>query len=420
MNTPFSFYLVFNPFFENENPELTQAHEFHAALKDTIQKDKNGHLYWGKIKSKSNKREIEFDKFESAIKHNIDNKKDTHLFISDYKYLWAAKITEVTQTPPDTEETLPFYAGKDVEIWFKVTDMTIVENTHNETSARISDLFIGSELAVNDFHNCESMNPYLSNIRYPLIVQDSREEYFFQGLGTDIEPTTHKVLKFNPMISNMGTKRISNCLTSFCFPRKVLEALPQAAKEAILSAEMDILDNRFNNVNEIAFSYLRSLEAILNHLFKKQIIKSGMGDEIYVDPKKGFIFSYKKSSDLIPIKDYTSSFSMPKIINFITHSISKNDLNFKKAFRDKPEFIEYITSSFSQSIKKYQLNEIRNMLAHPSGKNLTHEDALAIRANILGVGRKGIINGIYESYNPKLYSKLLDIQGNYKLEKAAA
>lgn len=169
MNIPFSFYLVFNPFFENENPELTQAHEFHAALKEVVQKNKDGHLYWGKIKSKSNNREIEFNKFESALKHNIDNGKDTHLFISDYKYLWAAKVTEVTQGTPSMSETLSFYEGKEVEIWFKIEDMTIVENTHSETSARISDLFIGNELAVNDFQNCDSMNPYLSNIRYPLM-----------------------------------------------------------------------------------------------------------------------------------------------------------------------------------------------------------------------------------------------------------
>ncbi len=39
MKTPFSFYLILNPFFENENPELTQAHKFHAAIKVAIRKD---------------------------------------------------------------------------------------------------------------------------------------------------------------------------------------------------------------------------------------------------------------------------------------------------------------------------------------------------------------------------------------------
>lgn len=413
MKTPFSFYLVFNPFFENDNPQLTQAHEFHANLKQVIEKNKSGHLYWGKIKSKSNNRDIEFEKFQDALKKNQDNQKDTHLFISDYKYLWAAKVTDITQDTPPISETLSFYEGKDVEIWFKIEDMTIIENTHGETSARIADFFIGQELAVNDFRNCESMNPYLSNIRYPLIIQDKRQEFFFKGLGSEIEPTTHKVLKYNPMISNMGTQRISNCLTSFCFPRKVLEALPQAAKEAILSAEMDILDNRFNNVNEIAFSYLRSLESIINHLFKKQILKAKMGSEIFVDPKKGFIYSYHKSGDLIPIEDYTSSFSIPKILNYITHAIKKDDLIFKKSFKDKSEFITYLTGPFSKLLETHKFTDIRNMLAHPSGKTLTHEDALAIRANILGVGRQGVINSLYQSYNPQLYSKLLDVRGSY-------
>ena len=268
MNIPFSFYLVFNPYLENENPEITQAHEFHSTLKELVKNDKAGSLFWGKIKSKSNNRDIEFDKFENAIKHNIDNSKDTHLFISDYKYLWVAKVKSVTKTTPSQEKTLSFYNGKDVEIWFEVSDMTIIENTHNETSSRLSDLYIDNEFALNDFKKCESMNPYLSNIRYPLIVQDRREEQFFQDLNSEIEQSTHKVLIYNPMVNNIGTQRITNCLTSFCFPRKVLESLPQAAKEAIFSAEIDILDNRYHNVNEIAFSYLRSLESILNYLFK--------------------------------------------------------------------------------------------------------------------------------------------------------
>ena len=145
-----------------------------------------------------------------------------------------------------------------------------------------------------------------------------------------------------------------------------------------------------------------------------------MEDEIFVDPKKGFIYTFCKSPDLIPIKDYTSSFSIPKILSFISHSINRNDLNFQKAFKGKPEFIKYLNGPFSDLINKYQLNDIRNLLAHPSGPTITNEDALAIRANILGVGKQGIINGLYESYNPKLYSKLLDIKVDCKDIKKAS
>ncbi len=70
----------------------------------------------------------------------------------------------------------PFYDGKNVEIWFKISDMDLVSSEYVETGYYLENLY-----AKNDFcsQELDSINPYLSGLRYPLIVQDRLSERYF-------------------------------------------------------------------------------------------------------------------------------------------------------------------------------------------------------------------------------------------------
>jgi hypothetical protein len=51
MTSPYHFYLVFNPFLDNKNPDQTQAHDFYSLLKERVTKNPESTLWWGKLKS---------------------------------------------------------------------------------------------------------------------------------------------------------------------------------------------------------------------------------------------------------------------------------------------------------------------------------------------------------------------------------
>lgn len=410
---PFHFYLVFNPFMENDNPDTTQAHDFYNALKDKVSRDPMASMFWGKLKSASRKGEIEFEKFKGALEFNIANKQSTHLYISDYEHLWVAKVKSVTTDAPKKTETLEFYSEKECEIWFEITDMDLLDNGHKEAAKSLSHFYIeNSDFMIPEVGEIETINPYLSKLRFPLIVQDKEQEEYFDNLATEIEPSTHLVLKSNPLIINKGSARVIDSLISYCFPKKVFDAIPHGARESLVTAELNILD--YQNFAGTAFNYLKSLEVILNHLIKKQIHLLKKENEFFVDEGRMSIYTFNKDNSLTPLVDFHKSISIKNLIYFFEINSSKNDELFTRVFKEKAEFVKFVKDGFKKELEKNQLVEIRNILAHDDSALLDHKDAMKVRKLVLGVGCSGLINELYRAYNPKLFSKLTQITGDYR------
>lgn len=419
MSSAFHFYLVFNPFMDNKNPDNTQAHDFYNLLKARVSKNPKDSLFWGKLKSSTRKEELEFEKFKKALEFNQKNGSITHLYVSDFEHLWVGKVESVSNNHPGDERTLPFYSGKEAEIWFEISDFDLLDNTHVETALTLRNLYIEeNEFMISEVGVIKGVNPYLSKLRYPLIVQDHEFEEYFENLGTEIQPHSHLVLKTNPIIVSKGAGRVTDALVSYCFPKKVFDYLPHGAKEALISAELNILD--FQNFRGTAFSYLKSLEITFNHLVINKIKVMKMEKEFFVNADKMLLGFNKNEHYDTALKDYHRSFSINSMINFFKRGSERNETIFAKAFRDKKEFCEYVTGEFSRELQKNQLVDLRNLLAHDDETKVSHEDAMRIRKIILGVGCIGLINKLYRAYNPKGYQELVEVQGNYKdLKKAA-
>ena len=116
---PYHFYVAFNPLFNGDRKQhKTQAHEFHSALKERVEKNPNSHMYWGKIQVSQYSEPLLFENYQKVLKENQELELDTHLYVTDYQHLWVGKVTEVFQEIPDHENALSFYQGKQVEIWF--------------------------------------------------------------------------------------------------------------------------------------------------------------------------------------------------------------------------------------------------------------------------------------------------------------
>ncbi len=127
------FYITFNPYLNTEHEhEYTQAHEFYDQLKELKLKKKTATMHWGKMIGADRTSNLNTAGFQSIITENLETNCSTHLYITDFQNLWVAKVDSIKDTISKKDKTLSFYEGKNVEIWFEITDMTLLEHNHED------------------------------------------------------------------------------------------------------------------------------------------------------------------------------------------------------------------------------------------------------------------------------------------------
>jgi hypothetical protein len=408
--SPIHFYLTFNPYLNTDyEGSYTQAHEFYDLLKDLVQKDKNATIFWGKMIGKDRESKLDLTVFEKVIQSNSEQGLSTHLYITDFQNLWVGRVNAITDTLPKKGNTLPFYEGKKVEIWFEISDFCLLEHNHEETANKISELYID-----NNHHDLKinGLSPFTTAIKYPCFIQDLAEEQYFDALDTN--EVSHLVLKHNPSINSTTSQQVLRCLHAYAFPESLYKKIPYAAKMEIETAEQDMLEQRHHNPGRIAFGYLKALEIIMNDLIIHHIKRKGFGGDFYVDntsmPPK--LFLQESKDHLIPLKQFPKNFSLNQLIYFMERCHNQNHLSFKKAFSEHKQFVRFVTSDLQQIIKDNQLINIRGILAHNNSAAISLSDAMAVRNLILGVGCKGLIHLAYQTFYPE-FRKMIQIEEDY-------
>ena len=407
MSAPVHFYLTFNPFLNSGyEHEYTQAHEFHDLLLEEVEKNKEASVFWGKMIGSGRKSDLDIGSFQKEISNNAENGESTHLYITDFQNIWVTKVKAVTNTIPKEAKTLSFYEGKKVEVWFEITDMTLLEHNHEETANKLSELYIDNQMSNLTING---LSPFTTGIKYPCFIQDLSEEQYFDELDTD--EFSHFILKPNAAVNTKGADHILRCIHTYAIHETMYKKLPHAAKIEIESAEIDMMEQRRHNVGRISFGYLKALEIIMNDLIIGHIKRNGFANDFFVDttcaPPKLFINQTKDY--YIPLKQFHKNFSINAISHFVDKCNTQNSLSFKKAFSEHKQFIKFMTGDLQKIIKENDFIGIRNKLAHNDGKIEIH-DAMAIRNLILGVGCKGIINMAYQCFYPELYKPLIKVQ----------
>lgn len=363
MKQTFHFFTVFNPLLKPTENFLTQAHEFHHLLKSKVKsEDHKAHLYWGKIKKTDKNKALCVEDYKNIVLENKRANRDTHLFISDFNFFWVAKVEEVTTKRPKPSETLSIYETEDVEIWFKIKDMDLLCDHPVATKEQIAKLSSGA---------VKSLNPHLSGLRYPLIVDDLSSELYFRKYKEE-----KRILLDNPLLVQDIIRRSQ---ISYTIPRSSFDKLPDIMKQKIIWSE-DLFANLHEKdphyqqkMSSVAFSYLKILEALLNHSLMKEI-------ELRIDSKKGF-------------------YSLPdmyKVLNrFIWQGHNVDELMMNTVHDEFWKFCKIDVRNFL-----HQNAGISPIHSVDSENSLSTAASLFIRNSMLGVGCKGILNEIIERYRP--------------------
>lgn len=411
------FYLTFNPYLnKNLEAQYTQAHEFHEFLLEQIKSKNSEFAYWGKIIGKDRESKVDLSKMQKVVSDNTELGVSTHLYITDFNHLWVAKVDAVTDkiTKKEMNLTLDFYQDKNVEVWFKISDFTLLEFETNETARKLSEFYIDNDYVEN---RIDGLSPFTTSIRYPTYIQDLAEDNIFDGLPEG----ERLVVNGHHAINNNSAGQVLRALHAYAFPEQLYQKLPHGAKSEIGLAEMDILENRHHNLGHIAFSYIKALEIILNDLVINHIKRSGFGDEFWVEhlehPPK--LHLEKVNEKCVTFNKFSKNFSIGQLVYFVYRCDKKGNFCFKKAYKDKKPFVNFLIKDLEKILADNQILEIRNLLAHQGFSAISQSDTLAVRNLILGIGCHGLIHKIYQTFYNQEFKNLARIEGDYRPKKAA-
>lgn len=399
---PYHFYVAFNPLFNQDQVYKTQAHEFYHKLKEKKHSDPNAHMFWGKIKLSDFSQPLNIANYKRVIDENEEVQLDTHIYVTDYQYLWVGKVSEVVKSIPNIQDTLPFYQNKQVEAWFKITDFDLISNDSKKTIEMMSQFFVDNEYY--DF-KLKEINPFSPSIRFPMIIQDSTYQRYFRNSE---HKTILRILDDNQNIHQSGTTlEINGIIPAYVIPEEHFKLLPENVRSEIFHAEILLVEaqtsgkkDRFK-LEQAILTYLKALETILNETFV-QHLKEQEGFRIYVtkdDPPK-FLRSAidRDKTKLMRLRDCHLNFNLSQIKMLLDTPAFFGHTTIDYVFRTRKEFWEYCRLELRATLKNESLVELRNSLTTPDHLNKHERELLLVRNILLGIGGKGIINQILQTY----------------------
>jgi hypothetical protein len=399
---PYHFYVAFNPLFNQIPEHRTQAHEFYHKLKNKKANDPDAFLYWGKIKLSEFSQHLKIENYKRVIKENEEVQLDTHIYVTDYQYLWVGKVSEATEVISSYENTLSFYENKQVEAWFKITDFDLVSNDAKKTLQMMSKFFVDNEYY--DF-KLKEINPFSASVRFPMIIQDSTYERYFRNSQ---HKSYSRILENNNLITEASTSiEINGIIPTYVISEEHFKLLPESVRSEIFHAEILIIEAQASGkkdrykLEQAILTYLKVLETILNKTFVEHL-KVQEGHRIYVtkdDPPK-FLRSAldRDKTKLMRLRDCQLNFNLSQIKMLLDTTSFFGHTSLDYIFRTKKEFWEYCRLELRATLKNESLVELRNTLTTPDHLNKHERELLLVRNILLGVSGKGVINQILKTY----------------------
>jgi hypothetical protein len=399
---PYHFYLAFNPLFNTPGKWKTQAHEFYYKLKGMKQSDPSASLYWGKIQISRFSKPLHLPDYEKVIQENDELQMSTHLYITDYHHLWVGKVKKVTTEKVEPAQTLEFYQNKDVEMWFELVDFDLLCNSASDTQKYLSDIHVD-----NEFYpfKIQAMTPFVSHIRFPMIVQDRHQlRYFGQN---QIE--AWRVNQNNPLLESHGELLdLSQVSSGFVIPEACFRYLPEEIKGQIINAEILLLEAQAGDrkdrlkLEQAILTYLKCLELLLNETLVAYL-KKYEGHRIWVtkdqaSPKFIRTALDKDKSSLIRLRDATGIFQLSQIKMLLDTPAFFSHTTLDHVFKNKLPFWEYCRLELRPTLKNEGLIELRTQLEQPHTSQTQDRELLLIRNILLGVGGKGVFSEIIDSW----------------------
>ena len=187
--------------------------------------------------------------------------------------------------------------------------------------------------------------------------------------------------------------KLNSFIQSFVIPEENFKKMPEIVRTQITHAEILLVEAQSTSkkdrikLEQAILTYLKCLEVLLNETFVAHL-KKEEGHRIWVSkdlqsPKFMRSALDKDKSSLIRIKESVGLFQLSQI----------------KMLLDTPGFFPHTSLDYIRStLKNESLIDLKHQLTTQTAQKIHDRELLLVRNILLGIGGKGVLNAIVESW----------------------
>jgi len=259
---------VWNPSYADDamDDHLRVLLEWTRRYRDGEADDDEVHVWWAKLRSSNRVGPLEHCPEVLAIQKQISSGVETHLYLTDYRSLYVARLEEITDEDvpgdfPDERLNMPaYYVGKHADFWFRVGDIRRL--VASDTPAVIAQL---GKLRNTRYHD-RPVSLYGGIVDLPLIVWAEDEPAWFADTNVllDGRRWVEYEAEYRGETERMARELRDNLLGTAVWSQ--LEPTSRsflASAEAVFRARRD--DPQFDFSGPV-LEYVKAVETELNHL----------------------------------------------------------------------------------------------------------------------------------------------------------
>jgi hypothetical protein len=357
--------VLYNPYYQKD------VIEQHIEVLQNANSQENAKVAFGKIRSKLRDYDHPYEQKLLAIYDDVTEENYLQLFLTDYSSVYVAKVIEVQEA--GVENIAPSYykeKGLEVEKWFIISDMRRVVHSDFE---QVRDKILANFTTPNfgNHHYAVYGNSYV----YPLVVEmDKPIDYF------EYEEANYRY--FTEIFKNERTLEVKRQLIHFRFGKEVFYRLHPNTQDAIVSAEIEYMDNRNDPLYDFTAVVVK-----LSKAFEK---------ELYLFLRELFIHLIEKEPDLADLsyevqgRTFSLQHHRYQKPNLGTHGYLLKHKEIKSAISEyiKNFSLKYFIFSILPKAIKF-MQPIRNETVHGEGASLRECDD--VRGMMVGIGQSGVL-----------------------------
>jgi hypothetical protein len=339
--------------------------------------DSDVYVWWAKLRSPNRDEPLAHKADLLALQTQIDAGAETHLYLTDYRSLYAGHLVEVTDrdVPGDDPDELghmpAYYRGREVDCWFRLADIRrLIAGDGPATNEELRNL-----LNVRYHHRPVSI--YGGMIELPLVVERQDEATWFAD-SEELTGGRRWVVRDSELRGE--TERLSTELRDNLLGQEIWEALHPTSRTFLTTGEAVFRSRRDDpgfDFSPTAVEYCKAIETELNAA---------------IFPAVQPIMARKPPAER-EIQDRDGAIDLGRSVPRQTIGSVRHLLNHRPELRRAVEEAfpgrdaTWLTGTLPGELEP--LLELRNPAAHEA--RITRERIASWRQRILGIGCEGLL-----------------------------
>lgn len=231
------------------------------------------YVWWGKVRSSQRQQPMPHLADILALgrdaEEDPDDTRETHLYLTDYRSLYVADVTDITTVDPhddDATHVPPYYArsGLHCDCWFRVRDIrALVRDDLEGVAAELS-------LLRNTRYHDRPVSMYGGMVDLPLLVARQDDRGYFGDAERDLLTDGALWARFDAEQGGVGA--LEATLRDDHFGARAWSALDASARRFLAMAERTMREHRRDpaaDLSPVLVGYGKAIEAHTNELLRR-------------------------------------------------------------------------------------------------------------------------------------------------------